>query len=93
MKDETRTATLTITNCLDCPHHKVITSRYTGDSFDMGDVDVVCTLAEGVHTGQCERIKGRAVTAGDRYAKRVECAVPVWCPLVPVGAHSDKTKT
>jgi hypothetical protein len=73
--------TLKIDNCLDCPKHKVITSTYTGDSFDMGDVDVVCTLAEGSHRGQHETVKGRAISVGDRFAKRSECEVPKWCPL------------
>jgi hypothetical protein len=76
-----KTVTLKLTNCLDCPHHKVITSTSTGDSFDMGDVDVVCTLARGTHRGQFEVVKGRAITLGDRFVKRSECAIPTWCPL------------
>jgi hypothetical protein len=73
--------TLKLENCLDCPHHKVITSEYTGDSFDMGDVDVVCTLANGTHKGAHERIKGRAISVSDRFAKRSETKIPKWCPL------------
>jgi hypothetical protein len=42
----------------------------------MGDVDVVCTLANGTHRGQDGPIKGKAITVGDRFAKRSECSIP-----------------
>lgn len=76
--------TLKIDNCLDCPHHKIITSTYTGDSFDMMDEDVVCTLAKGSHRGQHETVKGRAVSVSERWPRRQreECVVPKWCPLI-----------
>lgn len=76
-----KTVSLKISNCLDCPHHKKVTSTYTGDSFDMGDVDVVCTLSNGTHQGQDGPFKGRAISVSDRWAKRSECVVPKWCPL------------
>jgi hypothetical protein len=82
---------LTLDNCLDCPHHKVITSPYTGDSFDMGDVDVVCTLASGSHRGQHETLKGRPISVSDRYAKRSETTIPKWCPLPQGRARKKKT--
>jgi hypothetical protein len=68
---------LILDNCLDCPHHKVVAATLTGDSFDAGVVDVVCTKADGRHGN----IKGRAISVSDRYAKRKECAIPLWCPL------------
>lgn len=78
-----KTVSLKIMNCLDCPHHKKVTSTYTGDSFDMSDEDVVCTLADGQHRSQDGIIKGRAVSLSERWPKRQreECAVPTWCPL------------
>ncbi len=76
-----KTVSLKIDNCLDCPHSKKVTSCYTGDSFDMADQDVVCTLAPGSHKSQDGVIKGKAITVSERWNLRKECVVPKWCPL------------
>jgi hypothetical protein len=77
-----KTVALKIANCLDCPHHKKVTALYTGDSFDMIDEDVVCTLAKGQHRSQDGIIKGRCITGSNRpWQSRAQCAVPTWCPL------------
>lgn len=72
---------LKLTNCLDCPHHKLHRAMPTGDSWDAHDVDVVCSLAADTHTCGDGKVKGRAISVSDRYAKREECNVPTWCPL------------
>jgi len=76
-------ATLKLTNCLQCPHHKQITSKYTDDSFDMVDVDTVCTLAKGKVSGAHETLKGRAISVSDRpWQAKANCDIPKWCPLL-----------
>lgn len=67
-----RVALLRILNCLDCPKHKELTAPSTGDSFDAGDTEIVCTE------------KGnRLISGGDRSWKhRDYCDVPSWCPLL-----------
>jgi hypothetical protein len=86
-----KAVTLKITNCLDCPHHKKVTSTYTGDSFDMADIDVVCTLANGSHQSRDGITKGRAVLVSERWRVREQCVVPTWCPLTakkrPIRKH------
>lgn len=79
-----------ITSCKQCPHLKQITSPYTGDSFDMMDVDSICTNPKlkrnkyhGSHKGQFEAVDGRALTVSDRpwQADKILKTIPSWCPL------------
>lgn len=81
MAKKLRTKSLKLTNCLDCPHHKRVTSTYTGDSFDMADEDVICTLAPGTHRSQNGNDKGRAIVVSERWRLREQCTIPAWCPL------------
>ena len=82
-KPNTVTIRLKITNCLNCPHSKTITSQYTGDSFDMIDQDVVCMMVKGQeHRGQHERVEGQPIVCGERHNLRSYCGVPDWCPLL-----------
>lgn len=76
-------AILKITNCLDCPHHKRITSAYTGDSFDMSDEDVICTKVRNKRAirGAHETVKGRAIVVSERWDIRQQCTIPTWCPI------------
>jgi hypothetical protein len=83
-----KTVSLKLDNCLDCPHHKVITSQYTGDSFDAGDVDVVCTLADGTRPARTHQRQGHQRQRPVR--ERSECAVPPWCPLTKKARPSRK---
>lgn len=73
--------TIKIENCLDCPHSKKITSPYTGDSFDMSDEDLVCTLSPSQVKGQHETIKGKVIWPSERWWKREHGTIPKWCPL------------
>ena len=73
--------TLKISNCLDCPHVKTVSSPYTGDSFDMCDEDVVCTMANGRHQYRDGTMKGKAIVVSERWRLREQCKVPTWCPL------------
>jgi hypothetical protein len=87
-----KSVSLKITNCLDCPHHKKITSQYTGDSFDMADEDVICTLANGgPHRGAHETVKGRMIVGSERWNLRKYTTVSTWCPLTRRTKHHDTT--
>jgi hypothetical protein len=69
----THTATLTINNCTECPHHKVLPDPDPDDWFCDDDVKVVCTLTER---------KANTITSACRpYNKKKESEVPEWCPL------------
>lgn len=75
------TVTLKISNCLDCPHHKIVPA-VAFDSFDMVDEDVICLKSEGSHKSRYETHPHKAVTISNRpWQTRKECSVPVWCPL------------
>jgi hypothetical protein len=68
------TANLTITNCIDCPFHKVLADPDPNDWFCDDDVKVVCTKTKR---------KDNAITVACRpYRTRAESDVPEWCPLV-----------
>lgn len=78
---------LPITGCKQCPHMKQITSPYTGDSFDAGDVDSICThpqVSQGEeHKGQYKSVFGRVLSVSDRpwQADKELATIPKWCPL------------
>jgi len=66
------TATLNITNCTQCPHHKVLPDPDPLDWFCDDDVKVVCLLFP----------EERQITCACRpYQVEKECSVPKWCPL------------
>lgn len=81
-------AILKISNCLDCPHHKVIDDGDPYDSFCSDDMAVVCKLTpnntlnlESVWV--VDRNKFRGVSFSCRpYNLRKESSVPNWCPLI-----------
>lgn len=63
-------AMLLITNCIDCPFHKVLSDPDPDDWFCDDDVKVVCTKAS----------KNITVACRPHHIRR-ESAVPIWCPL------------
>ena len=71
MKTENN-AMLLITNCIDCPFHKVLMDPDPDDWFCYDDVKVVCTKAEP---------RKEITVACKPYNIRKESAVPKWCPL------------
>jgi hypothetical protein len=79
-------ALLTITNCMDCPHHVVVMDPDPSDWFNYDDEAVLCRLTQGNGTSpaRCSAVtwEFQAITVSCRpYQKRKECAVPNWCPL------------
>ncbi len=80
-------AVVKIDNCINCPHHKRITSAYTGDSFDMADEDSICvnpaTSRRSDQRGAHETVHGRMIYGSERWWKKEYTAVPDWCPLLP----------
>ncbi len=65
--------TVTITNCIDCAHHKVQHDPDPLDWFNDDDVKVVCRKVKQGHS---------AITTACRpYNIRKECEIPKWCPL------------
>ena len=75
------TVTLTIDNCLDCPHSKLYPSAIF-DSWDFADEDLVCTLEGGRHDVRKGSVKGKAIFIMERYSHRKHATVPTWCPLI-----------
>ena len=62
---------LALTNCMDCPHHRVHPDPDPSDWFCDDDEKVVCTANHN-----------KAITVACRpYNKRRECVIPSWCPL------------
>lgn len=64
-------ATLNISNCMDCPFHKVLADPDPDDWFCDDDVRVYCTKANQNITTACRP-----------YNTRNESEVPTWCPLL-----------
>jgi hypothetical protein len=64
------TVTLTLTCCIDCPHHEVRSDPDPDDWFCDDDVKVVCLKAKRNITVACRP-----------YNTRRESSVPSWCPL------------
>jgi hypothetical protein len=78
-----RTVQVPVSNCLDCPHVKRVTSSYTGDSFDMSDEDVICSLVTtNKHRCQEGLIVGKPIVVSERWRLREQCVIPDWCPLI-----------
>ena len=63
-------ATFTITNCMDCPNHRVLPDPDPSDWFNDDDKKVGCAIT-------CKNI----TVACRPYNKRKECSIPNWCPL------------
>jgi len=67
---------LTLNNCMDCPHHEVRPDPDPDDWFCDDDEKVVCKLAEE------KKLENVNITVACRpYKKREECDIPKWCPL------------
>lgn len=61
---------LKLTNCMDCPHHRVEADPDPDDWFCDDDIKVVCTKADRNITVACRP-----------YNTRKESDIPEWCPL------------
>lgn len=66
------TKTIKLTNCIDCPHHRVMPDPDPTDWFNDDDIKVVCSKHPEV----------KEITVACRpYNKREECDIPDWCPM------------
>lgn len=68
------TATLKLTNCIDCPFHEVQRDPDPDDWFNDDDVKVVCK--------KTKRADNEITNACRPYRIRAESAIPKWCPLI-----------
>lgn len=68
---EKNTANLEITNCTNCPFHRVLPDPDPDDWFNDDDVKVICTKAEKEITSACRP-----------YNVEKESKTPQWCPLI-----------
>lgn len=74
-------------NCLDCPHHLVISDEDPDDWFNSDDVAVVCLRTLNPHRDPLSqylyrRHEHRSVTCACRpHHIRKETRSPCWCPL------------
>lgn len=81
-------ATLTLTNCLDCPHHEIIADPDPYDSFCSDDEAVICKLTPNENKDlkaawRSRRQDYKLVTSACRpYRIREESQIPDWCPLL-----------
>lgn len=83
------TKLLAITNCLDCPHHKVMQDPSSDDSWDFHDESAFCTKAPK-HASRKTRWNPeglRHIAGPDRSVRRKECSIPDWCPLGSITEH------
>ena len=72
------TRVLPLTNCMDCPNHRVARDPDPHDWFCDDDEKVLCAITSN-----------KAITVACRpYNKRKECNVPSWCPLPKAGPKS-----
>jgi hypothetical protein len=62
--------TFKLSNCMDCPHHRVEMDPDPDDWFNDDDERVFCTKQHKNITVACRP-----------YNKRKECEIPDWCPL------------
>lgn len=75
-----RTDPKTITNCTQCPNHRVERDPDPDDWFCDDDVKVRCLLSKAGYDGN--RCQEPFVTVACRpYNVVKECGVPDWCPL------------
>lgn len=69
-----------LTNCMDCPHHKVERDPDPDDWFCDDDEKVMC-LKSNVSEDE-NKPRYRNITVACRpHQKRQECEIPNWCPL------------
>jgi hypothetical protein len=69
MKKRQKIVKLVISSCKDCPHCKIQSSPYTGDSFDMADDDWLCMKAD------------KFIVVSERFWTANKTPIPQWCPL------------
>lgn len=90
-------ATLTVTNCLDCPNHVEFSDPGSDDSFDAQDTSIGCQLlSDESRKDRWNRGGFAVISASDRpYRHRSHCNVPNWCPLLKKAKRgkSQATKT
>ena len=90
------TVSIEITNCTQCPHHKVVADPDIDDWFCDDDVAVRCSLSSKTPqrwgNGINYRIGDPMVTVGCRpYNIEKECTpIPDWCPLKASKDATDK---
>ena len=87
---KTRTKTIKITSCLQCPHHGFERDPSSGDSFDWQDTALVCRLAKASKEERASRLiawerEGKAIVGCSRNPEgeytRSGQPIPKWCPL------------
>lgn len=78
-----------ISNCMECPNHKVVLDPDPYDSFCSDDEAVLCMVSPVVEERhKKEGWDNRPVTVGCRpYNKSRECEIPNWCPLKKVESN------
>lgn len=86
-KDTKRVAHLAIENCMDCPHHEVVSDPDPYDSFCSDDLAVVCKkspLKANVKSNHlADHVSFKKSAVGCRpYNLRKEAEIPSWCPLL-----------
>lgn len=78
---------ISVNNCMECPHHEVISDGDPHDSFCSDDKAVVCQLVKNKERNinslyHSDRSEFKAITRSARpYNLRKECNVPEWCPM------------
>lgn len=73
-------------NCIDCPHHSIISDSDPDDWFCDDDIAVVCTKTKkrknNITRYAADKSPYRCVTISCRpYNARKESETPNWCPL------------
>ena len=66
-------ATFRLSNCIDCPHHQVLSDPDPDDWFCSDDVKVICEIGP--------KGKSEITVACRPYNIRKESKIPDWCPI------------
>lgn len=84
--------TLPTTNCMDCPHHEVLSDPDPHDWFCDDDVKVKCLRSTTLDHGGFYQRDPYVTVACRPYNMRKECDVPSWCPLRAGDIGRDEPK-
>lgn len=84
------TAVIRMTNCLECPHSRVIPDPSFSDDFNLDDVALICRHMKSsnpdfdLHSNKsANRQPFRCITTACRpYNLHSEADIPDWCPLL-----------